>query len=56
VPGRFLDGAKVSANGGQVATKLARVRHAVLPDLFYDGVFHLSDSNNSSGEQISGQT
>ena len=54
VPGISLNGPQVSADCREIALELQRMLHSILSYFLNNRVFHLSTSNSSSGEQISG--
>ena len=54
--GRLLNRAQILADRREVTTELPCVFHAVVADLVNNWIFHLPDSNSSSGEQISGHS
>jgi hypothetical protein len=56
VSGRCLNVTQIGANFRKIASELVCVLHSVLSYFLNNGVFHLSTSNSSSGEQISGQS
>jgi hypothetical protein len=53
--GFSLKAPQILADQLQVAAELAGVLHAVTPNFIDNGIIHRTASNNSSGEQTSGQ-
>lgn len=55
ITGFSLNAPQILADQLQVAAELAGVLHAVTPNFIDNGIVHRTASNNSSGEQTSGQ-
>jgi hypothetical protein len=56
ISGRDLNVTQIGADFRKIASEFACVLHPVLSNILNDRVFHLSTSNSSSGEQISGHS
>ena len=56
VAGSFLNLPQVGKYRGKIAGMLMSMFQAMSSDFLYNRVLHLSTSNNSSGEQISGHS